>query len=95
MGGKSFQGSDDKSIKLWNIETGTLINTFKGHEDWIHSIYISPDGRKIISGDHESIKIWDTETGALINTLEMKSSNISISDDQLIKKLKKILFMLI
>ena len=26
-------GSDDKTIKLWNLKTGDLLHTLTGHED--------------------------------------------------------------
>lgn len=42
-------GSVD-SIKIWNVETGDLVNTLIGHTDWVRSVCYSPDNRCIISG---------------------------------------------
>ena len=67
---ESFQGGHDKRIKIWDLQTGTLINTLNGHTKVISCICISPNGEKIISGSDDcSIKIWELRTGALVNTL--------------------------
>ena len=52
----------DKSIKLWNVETGTEIFTLKGPDDFISSIEFTPDGKFLItkSGD-DLIRVWDIE----------------------------------
>ncbi len=63
-------GSADKSIKIWNAETGLLLNTINGHNYSVLSVAFSPDNTKIVSGSRVcSIKIWNAETGLLLNTL--------------------------
>ncbi len=59
-------GSYDKTIRIWDIETGTTIgNSLKGHTDSVQSVAHSPDGRHIVSGsDDRTVRIWDAETGA-------------------------------
>jgi WD40 repeat protein len=40
-------------------KTGECIKTLKGHEDVVHSVIESQDGKYIISGSADgSIKIW-------------------------------------
>jgi WD40 repeat protein len=60
-------GSDDETIKLWDINTGELLRSFEGHTDEVWSATISPNGKYIVSasGD-ETIKLWDIKTGRLI-----------------------------
>ena len=31
--------SEDKTIKIWNTDTGELIRTLKGHTDWIECVH--------------------------------------------------------
>ncbi len=58
-GTKIISGSQDKTIKIWNLDTGKLLDTLKGHFESINSVAISPDGTKIISGSQDkTIKIW-------------------------------------
>ena len=59
-----ISGSDDKTAKLWDIQTGGVIKTFHGHTSWVRSVSISPDCTTIASGSHdETIRLWDAQTG--------------------------------
>ncbi|NEQ58914.1 MAG: hypothetical protein F6K53_16555, partial [Moorea sp. SIO4A1] len=63
-------GSRDKTIKLWNLETGKVIRTLIGHDDSVRSVRFSRDGQTLASGsDDKTIKLWNLETGKVIRTL--------------------------
>ena len=78
-------GSEDNSLKIWNLETGELVRTIEGHSDWVWSVAISPDGETIVSGSYDkSLKIWNLKTGELVRTLEGHSDwiwSVAISPD--------------
>lgn len=64
--GKNFASGSDYShnVKIWNIETGTLVNELEGHTDTILSITYSPDGRYIASGSRDgTVRLWCALTG--------------------------------
>ncbi|BAZ37356.1 WD-40 repeat-containing protein [Calothrix sp. NIES-4101] len=62
-------GSMDKTIKIWDWETGNLIKTLKGHRDGVLAVNISPDGKIIASGSvDKTIKLWDVDTGESLAT---------------------------
>jgi WD40 repeat protein len=64
-------GSDDKTIKLWNVKTGNLLQTLEGHSDLVRSVAYSPNGQTLASGSRDStIKLWNVNTGNLLQTLE-------------------------
>jgi WD40 repeat protein len=69
-GKRIISGSGDKTIKIWDAETGLLIRTISGHGYRIMSAAYSPDGRRIVSSDPMgTVKIWDAENGQEIRTL--------------------------
>ncbi len=66
-----ISGSSDKSIKIWERESGNEIQTLTGHSDEVTSVAFSNDDRYIISGSNDkSIKIWERESGKEVQTLK-------------------------
>ena len=64
-------GSDDKTIRLWDVSTGKILNILEGHESVVSSVAFSPDGNILASGsDDETIRLWNANTGELIETLK-------------------------
>ena len=47
-------GSDDHTIRLWDVKKGAHLNTLRGHTNSVQSIAFSPDGQSLASGstDH-------------------------------------------
>ena len=67
-------GSDDKTIRLWNIETGQVIASLLGHTNFVQSVAFSPDGTILASAsDDKTIKLWDLQTYQEIGTLSEHS----------------------
>jgi WD40 repeat protein/tRNA A-37 threonylcarbamoyl transferase component Bud32 len=76
-GKTALSGSYDKTIKLWNVETGICIRTFEGHNKSIQSVCFSPDGKTVLSSSwDDTIKLWDAEIGICIQTFEGHISGI-------------------
>jgi WD repeat-containing protein 61 len=54
MDGKlGLSGSGDKTVRLWDLETGRCLNTTEGFGDWVWSVNLTPDGYYGISGQAE------------------------------------------
>jgi len=53
-------GHEDRTIKLWNLETKQLVDTFEGHEFLLQSLDFSPDGRLLAAGDKgHKLYLWN------------------------------------
>jgi len=56
--------ADDKTVKIWDLETGECRGTLKGHTDQVRSVAITPDGKRILSGAaDQSVRVWDAVSG--------------------------------
>jgi len=73
--GKSLaSGSGDRTIKLWDVQTGGVVKTLQGHADTVLSVSISVDCTTIASGSlDKTIRLWDIQTGECHYTVEQKS----------------------
>jgi WD40 repeat protein len=48
-------------VQLWNVESGQLVSTFRGHSGSAFQVVFSPDGTRLASaGADGSLKVWDT-----------------------------------
>ena len=64
-------GSNDNTIKLWNIESQTEIATLKGHSRGVNSVAFNNSGTILASGSNDrTIKLWNVESQTEIATLK-------------------------
>ena len=74
--------SEDKSIKLWNLDDGGLISTMNV-DGWVWSVDWSPCGTMIAAAcndeeeDDYCVKILNSETGALLCDLSGHSYSVN------------------
>ena len=62
-------GDCQKSIFLWDLQSGARLEEYTGHSHSIESLAISPDGKLLASAsEDETIRIWDIKSGELLVT---------------------------
>ena len=60
----------DKTVKVFDISNGRQLATLSGHQDWVHSVALSPDETKLASGSADgTVKLWSNQDGRLLATL--------------------------
>ncbi|KFA70758.1 hypothetical protein S40288_09228 [Stachybotrys chartarum IBT 40288] len=77
-GQRLASASDDKTVKIWDTETGQCISTLKGHSARISTVAWSYDAAQLASASSDkTIKIWNLLMSQCISTLEGHSDSIS------------------
>ncbi|HEY9806354.1 MAG TPA: serine/threonine-protein kinase, partial [Candidatus Obscuribacterales bacterium] len=62
-------GSDDKTVRLWNLAARTPIQRLTEHDRAIQAVAFSPDSQWLASGsDDKTVRLWDLD-GKLIRRL--------------------------
>ncbi|KAG2738608.1 WD40 repeat-like protein [Suillus brevipes Sb2] len=74
-------GSDDKSVRVWDLDTGKQVGeSLLGHDAGVWVLAASPDGRWIVSGGYNgSILIWEVAT----NKTELKRLPVSFKGHEI------------
>lgn len=68
-------GSSDKTVRLWDVQSGECVRIFIGHRSMVLSLAMSPDGRYMASGDEDGIiMLWDLSSGRCVSPLTGHSS---------------------
>ena len=63
-GKTAISASYDKTLKIWDTETGRELKTLTGHSSWVRAVAIAPDGKIAISAsDDRTLKIWELLSG--------------------------------
>ena len=83
--GKTLASSGDEwnsNIRLWDVQTGELLKTLKGHTPFgyanVNSVVFSPDGNTIASGSRDgTIRLWNANTGEFIKYLAGHTKSVN------------------
>ncbi len=64
-------GGFDNLVRLWDLETEKVINTYDFQNNYIYTVCFDNMGKRIIAGGHDkTIRIWDRESGKELNILK-------------------------
>lgn len=58
-------GSRDKTVHVWNADTGNKEYMHKNHTSYVYGVAWSPDGRCIASASFGNVHVWEVVTGTL------------------------------
>lgn len=84
---------DDRSLKLWDVASESLIFSFENHIDAVYCVCATPSGKKIFSGSRDkSIRVFDLRQkqaqavwpgahSSTITSLDILEADVSIVHD--------------
>jgi WD40 repeat protein len=59
----AISASKDRTLKIWDLESGTISRTFECFGEPL-SLLVTPDGRRLITTLWNGLQVWDREGGA-------------------------------
>jgi eukaryotic-like serine/threonine-protein kinase len=63
-GRRVASAGNDRSVRVWDATTGTLLHRLEGHTDVVQTLAWTRDATRIASaGRDDSIRVWDAESG--------------------------------
>ena len=83
-----------KTVEVWDIKTGELVQTLEGHQKDVTGVWFSPDGRFLVSTGEQQLSadkapvgeliIWNALTGQKVQTLPGYTYAVFTPDGKLI-----------
>jgi WD40 repeat protein len=78
----ALSGSQDKTVRLWDIKSGQCCQTFKEHTEGITSVTFLPGESSAMSGSHDNtLRKWDLHSGKCVHILRAFVWDFVVSPD--------------
>ena len=77
-------GSHDSTAKLWDVESGKVVRTFKGHTSSLNSVSLT-DKYLATGGNDSTAILWDLKSGKVLRTVkhDWQVTSVSLKDKYL------------
>ena len=70
-------GSEDKTIKIWEFNSGRELKTLIGHQSYVYQVLFTSSGKQLISSSRDNhIYIWDISSGEILKTFHYPDESI-------------------
>jgi WD40 repeat protein len=70
-GRAAVSGSDDRTVRVWDLYQGRCTAVLEGHTGGVRGVALSADGRAAVSGSaDQTVRVWDLAGGRCTAVLE-------------------------
>ena len=71
-------GSEDNTIRLWDLASGDCVRVYEGHAGSVRAVSIDCDGDWLLSGgDDRTLRLWDVPTGECARVLAQHAGAVT------------------
>ncbi|KAK9471974.1 WD40-repeat-containing domain protein [Dipodascopsis tothii] len=69
--------SQDRTIKVWAVESGETVGILRGHKRGVWTAKFSPSGKQLVSGSGDkSVKVWSLQDHSCLKTFEGHTNSV-------------------
>ena len=73
-------GSNDNTVRVWNVNSGEEMMKLGGHTNVVNSVAFSNDGKCIVSGSNDkTVRVWNVASGGLHTLLNNQYGSSSVT----------------
>ena len=81
----AVSGSHDKTLRVWDVETGQCLSILEGHTSGVYAVSLTPDGRRAVSGSGDkTLRVWNVESGQCLVMISAPITSIAIKYPQIV-----------
>jgi WD40 repeat protein len=74
----AISGSDDRTVRLWDLAARVCVRVFAGHTGSVMAVALSTDGRFALSGScDKTIRMWNMTTGDAVCVLDAHQQSVT------------------
>ena len=65
-------GASDRTVRVWNLTSGSAGGILEGHKSFVFHVALSSDGSLIASADGGEVRLWDVRSGQCAQVINSK-----------------------
>jgi WD40 repeat protein len=70
-GRRAVSASGDRTLRLWDLESGQRIRTLEGHTGSVNAVAVTLDGWRAVSASSDrTLRLWDLESGQTLHAVQ-------------------------
>ena len=67
-------GWGEKTVRIWDVETGKEVGAFSGHDEPVQDCFVSSDKKLLVTCDQSgTVRLWDVTTGKILRTIKVRT----------------------
>ncbi len=72
-------GGADRTVKLWNAASYSLVRTYRGHNEPVTALALTRDGRVLASASLDgAVRLWSTSSGRTFRSVRLHKARVSV-----------------